>query len=280
MPRPGIGGTENNAFRLIDTEAIKKEMVWGRLRPRPADARLKMAEPLTKRTKSGALYTRPPAIEAAIDKALALDRVTLERRAAVVDKNSPDYIAPECLVHLVRKRHREANAPGRDQLLNLLLQRCVSGLARALPDDRAPNAAYIRDEALGRFNSAFAALRTDLVRAEIRSARRFAHLPEGDDDEGRLISDDQGIARLPGAALRNPANQEDRVFLRQISKLINELPPDQREAVILVRIMGYEAESDDPTKVTAATRSGVSGRTIRKRLRRAAAVLKRYKEGL
>ena len=63
-------------------------------------------------------------------------------------------------------------------------------------------------------------------------------------------------------------------------KVIHELPPDQREAVILVRIMGYEVESDDPTKVTAATRSGVSGRTIRKRLGRAAAVLKRYKEEL
>jgi hypothetical protein len=262
-----------------------------------------MAEPLTKRTKSGALYSRPAAIEAAIDKALALDRLTLERRAAVVDKNSPEYIATECLVHLVRKRHREANAPGRDQLLNLLFQRCVSSLVRALPDDRAPNAAYIRDEALGRlgelfaedgtgdnpdeldyfevrFNSAFAALRTDLVRAEIRIARRFAHLPEGDDEEGRLISDDEAIARLPEAALRNPASQADRVFLRQVSKVINELPPDQRQAVILVRVMGYEAESDDPTKVTAATRSGVSGRTIRKRLRQAGGVLKRYKEEL
>jgi hypothetical protein len=262
-----------------------------------------MAEPLTKRTKSGALYTRPAAIEAAIDKALALDRMTLERCATVQDKNSPDYIAPECLVHLVRKRHREANAPGRDQLLYLLLQRCVSGLARALPDDRAPNAAYIRDEALGRlgelfaedgtgdnpdeldyfevrFNSAFAALRTDLVRAEIRTARRFAPLPEGDDEDGLLLSDDEAIARLPGAALRNPANQEDSVFLRQVAKAINKLPPDQREAVILVRIMGYEVESNDPTKVTAATRSGVSGSIIRKRLRRAAAALKRYKEDL
>jgi hypothetical protein len=262
-----------------------------------------MAEPLTKRTKSGALYTRPAAIEAAIDKALALDRVTLERRAAVVDKNSPDYIAPECLVHLVRKRHREASASGRDQLLNLLLHRCASNLARTLPDDRAPSAAYIRDEVLGqlgelfaedgngdnpdeldyfevRFNSAFAALRTDLVRAEIRTARRFAHLPEGDDEEGHLISDDEAIARLPEAALRNPANQADRVFLRQVFKAINELPPDEREAVILVRMMGYEVESDDPTKATAATRSGVSGRTIRKRLGRAAAALKRYKEEL
>jgi len=65
-----------------------------------------MAEPLTNRTKSGSLYTRPAAIEAAIDKALALYRAMLERRAAVVDKNSSDYFAPECLGHLVRNRHR------------------------------------------------------------------------------------------------------------------------------------------------------------------------------
>ena len=261
-----------------------------------------MVRPLTKVSRSGELYTRPATIETAIAAALGFDRITLEQRAAVTDRNSPEYIPSECLVHLIRKKHRETNAPARDQLLNILLRRCEARRARTLPDDRIPNAAFVRDEALGRlgelfaedgtgdnpdeldffevrFNRAFAALRTDLVRAEIRAARSFAPLPEEEDD-AQLAADDQAMTGLSGAALKNPANQENAQFLREVFKAIDKLPPDQRDAVILCHVMGYEAESEDPAKITAATLRGVTGRTIRNRLRRAAASLKQYKEGL
>jgi len=172
-----------------------------------------------------------------------------------------------------------------------------------LPDGRIPDAADLRDEALGRlgelfaedgtgdnpdeldffevrFNSAFAALRTDLVRAEIRAARRFEPLP-AEEDDGQLATDDEAGSRLSGAVLKNPAPQENAQFLREVSIAIDKLPPDQRDAVILCFIMGYEVESEDPAKITAATLRGVTGRTIRNRLRRAAASLKQYKdEGL
>jgi hypothetical protein len=259
-----------------------------------------MVRPLTKVKKSGDLYTRPVAIDTAIEAALALDRRSLEQRAAVTDPNSPEYIPSECLVHLIRQKHRETNAPGRDQLLNILLQRCEVRLARTLPDNRAPNAGYLRDEALGRlgelfaedgtgenpneldyfeirFNGAFAALRTDAVRSEIRAARRVVQLPEDDDCESRQVPDDQAIGRLP-EALNSPASQENAQFLQEVLKAIDTLPPDQREAVILCHLMGYEAESEDPAKITAATLCGVTGRTIRNRLRRAAATLNSYKE--
>jgi hypothetical protein len=242
------------------------------------------------------------AVETAIDAALTLDRINLEQRAAVTNQNSAEYIPSECLVHLIRKKHRETNAPARDQLLNILLQRCAASLARTLPDGRTPNAAYVRDEALGRlgelfaedgtgdnsdeldffevrFNSAFAALRIDLVRAEILAVRRFVPLPEEEDD-AQLAADDQAIASLSAGALKNPATQEKAQVLREVFKAIDKLPPDQRDAVILCFIMGYEVESEDPAKITAATRCGVTGRTIRNRLRRATATLKQYKEGL
>jgi DNA-directed RNA polymerase specialized sigma24 family protein len=44
--------------------------------------------------------------------------------------------------------------------------------------------------------------------------------------------------------------------------------------------MGYAEEADDPAKRTAATICGVTGRTIRNRLTRAAATLSRFKEDL
>jgi hypothetical protein len=262
-----------------------------------------MARPLTKVTKSGELYTRPKAIEEVLDAVLALDGMTLEQRVAMTDPGSPEYIPSECLVHLIRKNYRDGNEAGRDYLLSSLLQRCAATLARTLPDNRVPNAAFVRDEALGRlgelfaedgagdnpdeldyfevrFNSAFAALRTDVVRAEIRVARRFVHLPEEDDEEGRLRSDDQAVARLTEGTLKSPAAQVDAKFLQEMLKIIGKLPPDQRDAVILCYIMGYEVESEDPAKITAATRCGVTGRTIRNRLQRATAALKKHKEGL
>jgi DNA-directed RNA polymerase specialized sigma24 family protein len=61
---------------------------------------------------------------------------------------------------------------------------------------------------------------------------------------------------------------------------INKLPEDERRAVILVHVMGYEEESIDPAKVTAATLCGCRGRTIRNRLTRAAKKLSTFKEEL
>jgi hypothetical protein len=251
-----------------------------------------MAHPLTKRTGNGERYTRPADIEAVIDATLALDWPALHQRASVSDRRSADYLPSECLVHLVRKAHRDQHATIRDQLLAILLGRCEATLAATLPDGRAPNAAYLRDEALGRlgelfaedgtgdnpdeldyfevrFNAAFAALRTDLVRQEVRALRRSSPLP-----------DDEAIARWPGVVLHSPATPESDLFLKQFAQAIHTLPAEERDAVILCHIMGYAEEADDPAKHTAATICGVTGRTIRNRLTRAAAKLSRFKEDL
>jgi hypothetical protein len=251
-----------------------------------------MVRPLTKRTGSGERYTRPANIEALIDAALALDWPALHQRTCVRDRRSADYLPSECLVHLVRKAHRDHDEPIRDQLLAILLGRCEATLAATLPDGRVPNAAYVRDEALGRlgelfaedgtgdhpdeldyfevrFNAAFAALRTDLVRAEVRALRRSSPVP-----------DDEAMARRPDAVLHSPATPEHGLVLTQLCHAIQTLPPEERDAVILCHIMGYAEEADDPAKRTAATICGVTGRTIRNRLTRAAAKLSRFKEAL
>jgi hypothetical protein len=251
-----------------------------------------MARPLTKYTGNGDRYTRPPNIEAVIDAALALDWPALQKRTLISDRRSTEYLPSECLVHLIRKAHRDHHETSRDQLLAILLGRCEATLAATLPDGRAPNAAYLRDEALGRlgelfaedgtgdnpdeldyfevrFNAAFAALRTDLVREEVRALRRSSPLP-----------DDEAIARRPDAVLHSPATQENGLFLNQLFQAIHCLPPEERAAVILCDILGYAEEADDPAKRTAATICGVTGRTIRNRRTRAAAKLSRFKEDL
>jgi hypothetical protein len=251
-----------------------------------------MVRPLTKRTGNGDRYTRPANIEAVIDVALTLDWPALHQRALIRDRRSTDYLPSECLVHLIRKAHRDRHETIRDQLLAILLGRCEATLAATLPDGRVPNAAYVRDEALGRlgelfaedgtgdnpdeldyfevrFNAAFAALRIDLVREEVRALRRSSPLP-----------DDEAIARRPDAVLHGPATQENSLFLNQLFRAIHTLPPEEREAVVLCHVMGYAEEADDPAKRTAATICGVTGRTIRNRLTRAAAKLSRFKEDL
>jgi DNA-directed RNA polymerase specialized sigma24 family protein len=61
-------------------------------------------------------------------------------------------------------------------------------------------------------------------------------------------------------------------------KAIDNLPLDERKAVVLCHVLEYEEESDDPSKTTAATLCGVTGRTIRNRLSRAAKKLSPFKE--
>jgi hypothetical protein len=251
-----------------------------------------MVRPLTRRTGNGDRYIRPPNIEAAIDVALVLDWPTLQERALIRDRRASDYLPSECLVHLIRQAHRDRHDTIRDQLLAVLLGRCEVTLAATLPDGRVPNAAYVRDEALGRlgelfaedgtgdhpdeldyfevrFNAAFAALRSDLVRAELRALRRSSPVP-----------DDEAVARRPEAGLSHPATPEHGLFLNELAHAIESLPPEERDAVILCHVMGYAEEADDPATRTAATICGVTGRTIRNRRTRAAAKLSRFKEDL
>ena len=77
---------------------------------------------------------------------------------------------------------------------------------------------------------------------------------------------------------RSPATQDGDVFRSELHDAILELPPDERDAVILVHALGYQEESDDPAEETAATRCDCTGRTIRNRLTRAATKLARFKE--
>jgi len=260
-----------------------------------------MARALTKRDHNGKLYSRPPSVEANIQVALVQDLATLKRRAQIADHGRLDFLPSEVLVHLIREALRNHDGDATDALLPPLLARCEVNLRRTLPEDRVPNAPYQREELLGqfaelfaadgtgdnpdqldyfevRFNSAFFALRVDLLRAEISWNARHLPLPDHD-EEDELATEDEAFARLADAAFQNPATQEDTVFRSQIAAAINDLPRDERKAVVLVHGHGYKVESENSGERTAATICCVSGRTIRNRLKKAAAMLlERFKE--
>ena len=254
-----------------------------------------MAKPLKKRDRAGKPYKRPPNIEAKINEALTKDVSTL-KQLALVDRQSPDYIPSECLVYFIRDAGRQGDHDTMNSLLQTLLTRCGGNLFRKVPDYKYPKADEIHEKVLAefvdlfvvdlygdkndeldfyecRFNYAFRALRIDVLRSEAGYIEHAANLLSLDDNKEHI--GDEGNLFLQ-EALRSIETIENRIALRE---LLEALPLEERRAVVLRHIMGYKVESEDPLEETAATRCGVSGRTIRIRLSRASAMLSKFKEG-
>ena len=120
-------------------------------------------------------------------------------------------------------------------------------------------------------------MRIDHLRKQSRREKHFHDIGEERDEDGIPLDEENALARLSAVA-RNPAQQVDYVYLGQIGKLIARLSPEDREAVILVLIKGYKIESEDPDETTAAKLCGVTGRAIRKRLKKAATKLKQFQK--
>jgi DNA-directed RNA polymerase specialized sigma24 family protein len=170
-------------------------------------------------------------------------------------------------------------------------------LEAAISDGRKANAAHLRDEVLGRFgeliaddcggrdgvldyyecrfNKAFKTLRLTLLRSERNATKHHVELP-ADNQEDALGSDDARMAWL-SSKLSKPATQEEslerRELLQKLCGALDTLPADERAAVVLHFLVGFDIESVDPNKATVATICGVTGRTIRTRLARPLAAL-------
>ena len=260
-----------------------------------------MVRPLTKCRKSGEVYTRQKNVEDEIGEAVALEQAALKQRLQIPNREDPDYLSSECLVHLIRAEIRSDNQGRIDLVLPRLLSRCEAALRAKISDDEFPNAESLREEILSqfsemlasdgtgenpdeldfyeiRFNQAFRTFRIDRVKAELKRMKNLQEPPEPPMEEGEENYDDV-LARL-SREFRVPATQENAVFRRQLWKAIEALPSDEREAVILCHVLGYKAESQDPSQVTAATLCNCSGRSIRNRLAHAAAKLKPFREEL
>ena len=244
-----------------------------------------MAKPLTKTDRYGNPYVRPRNIEAAIDLALGHDVGTLSKRVQIGDPGSPDHLQSECLVHLIRDAGRRGDSATMNALLPGLLRRCEASLLASVPSNLPSDTVetilsefaelFVEDASGGnldeldyyeiRFNSALSALRIDFLRKQTKQLRREVALPEADAEDE---TNEDALARLAGA-FHSP-NQEQVLSNERLLDLLEILTQEERKAVILCHIMGFEEESKDPNKITAATLCGCSGRTIRNRLKRVA----------
>ena len=259
-----------------------------------------MAKPLTKHYINGDLYQRPPHIENLISNLQNENPENLIRRTNIRETSSPEYVPSECIVNLIREARRKDDELALTALLPILLRRCESNLLSKISND-LPRAEEIREEILGQFsemfavdgiddqnneldffevhfNEAFMTLRIDILRKERtkEKVRGQSYIPTFSDDADSA-SDDEFFERL-SKEFHAPASQEHDLILRRIKKAIDGLPEEERRAVVLCHILGYEQASEDPKKRTAATICGVTGKTIHNRLRRAAARLSQLKE--
>lgn len=253
-----------------------------------------MARPLLKANQKGVL-TRPPSIEAKIDAALSQDWSTLSGRARVANPLSPDFLPSECLVHLIREAIQRGDDRIARVLMPELLKRAEANLLRTVPDSRMRDAESVRQEILSdlamkftqdgteghedelnfyecKFLRALRFLRIDHVRSALSERKELTDLPEAGNDQGEVTLDDEMLARLSRMASVGPS-QEDGLYLPEVIKALDKLPPDQKSAVVLRRIVGHTEEQ-------TAKICKVDKRTIRYRLAAADKKLKTLKEDL
>jgi DNA-directed RNA polymerase specialized sigma24 family protein len=254
-----------------------------------------MVRPLTKRTKQGVPYTRPPGIEQSISQALTEAPAALAARSTITDRRDARYLPPEVVVHLIRHALRVPDNVTANALLMALGQRCAQLLERRVRETRAFNARDVREETLGRlyelfaedlknsadalldyyevhFNSAFATLRATVIREEIAHVGPLEALSAAGDD------DDEGSEPVELKDLSSAADVPRCAENEQLHRLIQALPPDEREAILWKYFFDLKTESTDPTEKTVASLCGVSGSEIRSRLRAAYARLKQRME--
>ena len=261
-----------------------------------------MIRALTKRKKKGqSLYRRPRAVEAEVRVAVSESLLTLRQRLLVTRKDARGYLRTETLVHLLRNAFRSADVDCRDAVLPVLLGRCEA-ILKYMISERLPNSEKIREQTLSDFGEllaadavdtqseeldyyecqflqAFRTLRITAVRSELAAINRATALPEDDDPietDGNVEYANDHCSPIT-EAFHTQSTSDNAAFREQLLDAIYELPPEERNAVVLVHGLGFDEESDDPKKETAATLCNCTGRTIRNRLNRAAEKLSKFK---
>src|SRR3546814_18786128 len=110
---------------------------------------------------------------------------------------------------------------------------------------------------------AFRTLRIDAVRRDARRRKRsiaVVDLPPSD-ALGEADAYEDAFARVSENFKVLPTQEWD-VFREPFMKAIEALQADEREAVILVHVLGYKEESEDPDEETADRKSVVKGKSV------------------
>jgi DNA-directed RNA polymerase specialized sigma24 family protein len=256
-----------------------------------------MVRALKKRHKNGQLYVRPQAIEESIAAALIQSPESWIASAAGTDHRNSQYLAPEVVVHLIRHSLRMQDYSTANVLVQKFGERVMRLLERHVKESRAFSSAIVREETLSRFLEFFA---EDLIEPdegvldfyELRFNRALTVLRAQVIRYERLRT--TPLESVSAPELRNAEEEEpEPIELPDLSpgadvvtsaenaelyRLVQALPPDERDAILWKYYKDLDTEATDPTKTTVASLAGVSGSEIRSRLRAAYARLKKRME--
>lgn len=251
-----------------------------------------MARPLSKRKRTGELYERFPGVDAAIDRAVAMDFETIVREARIDTRDTPGFVPPECLLHLLRSTRFDNSTARFARLFEILIGRVERSLRGSIRPSKLYDAEELRQEVRDefvdlliadrnqpgddldffevRFASALAALRIDVIRRSGRAAAQVSSIEEHHDEEGQPLP--ELVRQIRASFEAEGTGQEKEHFRNELSQAIDRLPDHEKVAVTLV-LMGHPIEGENAE--TIAKLCGVSDRAIRYRLKKAYEKLRR-----
>jgi hypothetical protein len=250
--------------------------------------------PLTK-FSDGVVYTRMPKVEQQLAELVALPFDEIIERCAIKNRGDPNFILPECLIHLIRSTRLDNCESRFNRLYPFLIERAAKALPRA---ERMQGEKKFIDGAMSdlneqvfhrflalvtldrtggdkldfyevHFDEAIAKLRNKArARIRIRSAREMPI--ELDPESGELP-----VAVELGAGSLDPPDDSiifDPVFRPRLLAAIEELPKEQKE-IIVMTMANIQSESNDPSIPSISILLGCHPRTVRNRRKCAIATL-------
>jgi RNA polymerase sigma factor (sigma-70 family) len=248
--------------------------------------------PLTRRSaETGAPYERPPEVEAQLRRALALEETELVE-ALRHDYKSDEHVKDEALCYLIRERLRGGLHESANALAEILLRRHAGTIRRRVA--RAGVEERHREDCGGEITTRLLTelFDTDSDRgdfAQVRFGLYFERLSNAVINSFRRIQQREQVAtvvsaqddakefdRLDTLADDRAPSAEERALARDA---LARLPKDLREVYILRHFDGWQVESASTSEPSICRQLGVTGRTVRNRLREAEAILKRWRAG-
>ena len=247
--------------------------------------------PLRKCTKEGMLYVRPGDIEKVIEKTVGLPFADFMMRAKQENREHPDYLPSEVLVHRIRATRSDNTDDQFNALYSVLYERvlrsCPSTVTFAggaegevgtkmdirefvverfvtlILEDRDVYAERL-DIYEMRFDRAVMLLRKDAWRKVSRRARPLTPLEY--DESGDVPKDvEESLAFLSQPSM---TPEDEFTYRFQVRRAIDSLPEIERRVIDML-LAGMAIESKMPDKPSIAGVLGCTPKTVRNRRDRA-----------
>ena len=270
-----------------------------------------MLEPLTRRNRGGQVYAREPDVERQIAMALPLSRDSLRARAAISDRQSPDYVKEECLIYLVRHYHRSGDEARVSDLCAAIVGRVTPMIRKHLwslgPEALDEGYSDVVTRLFGKvldlstdradfFQVRFwVAMKKLCIRvfgnqlAQLELSQKevsFSQVPGYEEEEEEQVEAEGKRVRLTEEdkqRISAPSGEKatiDRDLQRESRRVaLTHLEEPFRSAYLLRHCQGWPIEHQDPAVLTISGYFGKTPRTIRSWLTKAEEKLAQWRGG-